>query len=142
MVTAQVPIIIADNDTEGISRTLLLETTLCVLRGEIIKYAASQKRQREREFKELDKEINDMISNFDALNEEEKDTLVMLKVQIEGTDIGKSYWKCRSDLFKDEQFKEMVTAQVPIIIADNDTEGISRTLLLETTLCVSPWRNN
>ena len=45
------------------------------LRGEIIKYAASQKRQREREFKELDKEINDMISNFDALNEEEKDNI-------------------------------------------------------------------
>ena len=62
--------------------------------------------------------------------------MIMLEVQIEGTDIGKSYWKCNSELLKDDKFKEMIMTRVPEIIAANDTENISRTLLLETTLCV------
>lgn len=83
MVKSRVPIIIADNDTADVSRTLLLETTLCVLRGEIIKYAATKKRQREQEFKELDVEINNMIRNFDTLDQEGKDRMELKKSQMD-----------------------------------------------------------
>ena len=83
MVKARIPEIMAENDTEGMTRTLLLETTLCVLRGEIIKYAATEKKRREQEFRDLDAEINSMIINFDALNEEEKVTLETKKAQMD-----------------------------------------------------------
>ena len=62
--------------------------------------------------------------------------MIKIEVQIEGTGIGKSYWKCKSDLLHDEHFKMMVAEEVPKINADKNTEGVSCTLLLETTLSV------
>lgn len=84
MITEKVPIIIAENDSDDISRALLLETTLCVLRGEIIRYAATKKRQRKQEFDTLDREINEMTRNSDSLSIFEKELLESKKVQMSG----------------------------------------------------------
>lgn len=49
---------IINNDSPELSRCLLLQTVLCVLRGYIIAYASRKKREKEQYLKDLDRKIN------------------------------------------------------------------------------------
>ena len=56
--------IIEDNGSDGIAKTLLLSTVLCVLRGWIIQYASrKKKRENEKRFRDTESELNDAVSN-------------------------------------------------------------------------------
>ena len=75
--------ILIDNDTEGTSRCLLLQTLLCVLRGWIIKMSSHKKREQEKRLHELDEHINrlsasESIANVTQLRElkMERDTYI------------------------------------------------------------------
>lgn len=57
----RIPQIISENRSESVPMTLLLQTTLCVIRGEIIQFASRKKKARSKRLEDLDKQINDMM---------------------------------------------------------------------------------
>ena len=60
--------IVRVNDTDNISRVLLLQTVLCVLRGWIISSSSAKKRERGRRLRELDENINTLSAEESESN--------------------------------------------------------------------------
>ena len=49
---------IAANDIDGISKHVLLQTVLCVVRGESIKFCSRKRKESKKRLKQLEEEIN------------------------------------------------------------------------------------
>ena len=59
-----------------------------------------------------------------------------LKVCIGGISIGRSYWKFNNTLLLDEEFVVKTKDRISEIVKENDSDDLSRVLLLQTVLCV------
>ena len=59
----RIPEIIKENSSPGVSKSLLLRTVLCVLRGDIISYSSRKKKERNMRFGELEEKINNPINH-------------------------------------------------------------------------------
>ena len=73
--------IIQENDTSDIKRATLLETVLCVLRGEIIQYSARKKRERNERFEAISQQINALTETDQTLSENSAELLASLHAQ-------------------------------------------------------------
>ena len=70
-----IPRIIEDNDEGNVSREVLFETTMCVIRGEIIRFSCQKKRDREAKLKDLNEQILNLSEREEELACYEKDQL-------------------------------------------------------------------
>ena len=59
-----------------------------------------------------------------------------LQVRVSKTNIGRSYWKFQDILLTDSDFESQARRKIIEIIELNDTPDLSRTILLQTVLCV------
>ena len=68
---------IATNETENVSKHVLLQTVLCVVRGESLKFSSQRKSERKKKLEHLQNEINSY--GGEPKSKEEKDRLSKLK---------------------------------------------------------------
>ena len=86
-----------ENDADGVSRHTLLQTVLCVLRGETIKFVSHKKKERAKSLRDLEARINRLVGDLASEESEELQTLKFERDELIGRCTKNNMFHCKAN---------------------------------------------